>query len=214
MQRITALRWIPWILAASAGVALAESGAQWFTFGSAPVGQHSLWQPKAGNPGHGLVTTSTNPDPNCPGPLCDYGQTTFGGLAVVNGPTDPASITILRFDFKASVTGDSGGSPRIVLVFSDGGNATLRPLALTEGTWVTLDGMTGNDWDNNGGVCGFVYATTYAGVVACHPGASITGIFVVNDSGWLYGFEQVIIDNIMIEAPGFLISVEGPGSSP
>ncbi len=72
-------------------------------------------------------------------------------------PSDPASITALSFDFMADQTGAGGGSPRLVVVFSDGGNAALRPLAWTANTWTTEDGMTSSDWDNNTGGCGFLY---------------------------------------------------------
>jgi hypothetical protein len=94
-----------------------------------------------------------------------------------------------------------GGSPRLVVTFSDGGNGQLRPLTWAAGTWATEDGIaTGTDWDNAGGTCGFAYGTTWTAIKACHAGARITAIFVVNDSGWLYppAGEQVILDNITV----------------
>lgn len=147
------------------------------------------WVKGAGNPGFGLVTTSNS---------------TYldGGIQLKYSftPTNPITITNLSFDFNANQTGGSGGSPRMVVIFSDGGNADLRPLTWTANTWTHLDGMTGNNWDNNGGTCGFVYATTWTGVLACHSGATVSVIFVVNDSGWLYPTtgEQVTLDNVTV----------------
>ena len=124
----------------------------------------------------------------------------YGGVEVTGFPTDPATITELSFDYNANQTGASGGSPRMTITFSDGGWADLRPLALVADTWVTIDGMAPAAWDSNGGTCGFSYATDWAGVVACHAGASITEIIVVNDSGWLYPETGlvVLVDNITI----------------
>lgn len=155
----------------------------WSTFGKAH------WVKGAGNPGYGLVTVSNSTYP-------------YGGIQLKKSftPTNPNKITALSFDFNPNQTGGSGGSPRMVIQFSDGGDGELRPLNWTANTWTHLDGMTGNNWDNNGGTCGFVYATTWAGVLACHPGTTITSIYVVNDSGWLYATtgEQVILDNITV----------------
>jgi hypothetical protein len=158
------------------------------------------WIKGAGHPGFGLVTTSdaTHLD---------------GGIRLKTSavPTDPNSITTLSFDFNANQTGASGGSPRMVVQFSDGGNGQLRPLTWTANTWTTVDGMSGNNWDNSGGSGGFVYGTSWSGILACHPGATITGIFVVNDSGWLYPNtgEQVTLDNIMVNT----LIATGPGNN-
>lgn len=159
----------------------------------------------------GLVTTSTCPTgyPTC---LSD-GSYTYGGISLKSQyvPSDPATITALSFDFVADQSSNSpGGSPRMVVQFSDGGNAQLRPLGWTEDVWTTVNGMTGNNWDNNGG-CGYRYATTWTSVVACHPGATITAIYLVNDSGWAFtsGSEQVTLDNITVND----MIATGPGSN-
>ncbi len=175
-----------------------SGNAAWAPFNSAG------WSNGAGNPGFGLVTTS-NQTPS--------GNITYGGIRLKTSatPTDPNSITALSFDFNPNQTGASGGSPRMVVEFSDGGNGQLRPLNWTANTWSTVDGMVGNNWDNSGGVCGFQYGTTWSVILACHPNTTITSIFVVNDSGWLYPAtgEQVILDNVTVNN----LVATGPGNN-
>jgi hypothetical protein len=154
-----------------------------------------------------LVTTSSCS--TCPS---DFSTLTYGGIQLTKLPTtDPSAITALSFEFNASQTGNSGGSPRLVIGFSDGGYPNLRPLSWTAGTWTTVDGMTGNNWDNDGGSCGFRYAVTWSALEACHAGATITSIQVVNDSGWLYPStgEQVILDHIAVND----VVAAGPGNA-
>jgi hypothetical protein len=190
-------------VAAATGVAVAQqSGAppQWRTFGDAH------WQPHVGNNSqHGLVTSSVEAVP------ADISSLTYGGMNMLNPPSDPASITALSFDFTSNVTGNSGGSPRMDVSWSDGGSSSLRPLTLDASAgYQTIDGMTGSNWDNNYGGCGYRYATTWSAVVACHPGATITGIDVVNDSGWLYpAGETITLDNITVNNT----VATGPGNS-
>ncbi len=86
----------------------------------------------------------------------------------------------------------------------------LRPLTWAANTWAHLDGMTGTNWDNTGG-CGAKYAVTWQAIVACHPSATITSIFAVNDSGWLYPTpgEQVVLDNVTVNQ----YVASGPGAN-
>ena len=100
----------------------------------------------------------------------------------------PAPANAPSFDFKADrVSPDSpGGSPRLVIVFSDGGNINLRPLIWT-GQWQHEGGDSGptaNDWDNVGGSCGSEYEQDYQTVKHCHAGAVVTAAFLVSDSFW------------------------------
>jgi len=141
-----------------------------------------------GNPGNAAQLTST--------------PTSYGNVALAGFPTDPTAITALSFDYNPNVTGLSGGSPRLTVSFSDGGSADLRPLALVAGTWTTVDGVVGANWDNNGGTCGFLYATTWAAVLACHVGATITDMTVINDSGWMFppAGTVVLVDNIRVNS--------------
>jgi hypothetical protein len=100
------------------------------------------------------------------------------------------------FDFKVFTVGGSGGSARLVVRFSDGGRGELRPLSLAADVWTHVDG-SGTDWDNRGGACGDLANQSYAQIVACHPGADVTVVEVINDSGWLYpGGFQLLVDNI------------------
>ena len=80
--------------------------------------------------------------------------------------------------------------------FGDGGRGELRPLSLAANEWTHVDGA-GTDWDNRGGPCGDRTSQTYAEIVACHPGAEVTGVEVINDSGWLFpGGFQLLVDNV------------------
>lgn len=176
-------------------------GARWSTFGS---GQ---WVPKVGDGGgHGPVTSSA------PCATCAYGVTSGGASMKANmlPTTDPNAITALSYDFEANQTGNSGGSPRMVVEFSGGGNAQLRPLTWTADTWTHVDGITGNNWDTTNIAGCPTYATTWTTIEGCVSGQSITAIFVVNDSGWLYtSGEQVVLDNLTVNQT----VAAGPGAS-
>ena len=103
------------------------------------------------------------------------------------GPT--ADYPPSSFDFKSSVAGPSLGYPRLVYVFSDGGNAALRPL-----TWATSwQTVSDNNWDNNSGGCGFQFQKTWAEIQACHPGTTVTEIFFATDPGIEV---QFLVDNL------------------
>ena len=85
---------------------------------------------------------------------------------------------------------------RLLVRFSDGGNGELRPLTLQSGQWTHVDGAS-SDWDTRGGSCAALVQRTYAEVVACHAGATVAGVELVNDSGWLHpGGFQVLVDNV------------------
>ena len=143
-----------------------------------------------GNPGNAAELRSTSTAPG------------YGGVDVAGFPADPTQITQLSFDYNPDQTGLSNGSPRMTVSFSDGGSADLRPLALVADTWATVDGMTGTNWDNNGGTCGYVYATDWTTVLGCHAGATIDAIQVINDSGWAYPATGLVtlVDNIRVNA--------------
>lgn len=121
--------------------------------------------------------------------------TAYAG-AELRGVAGPPPATPPAFDYYSTVAGPSGGSPRLHINFSDGGSADLRPLILLAGVWAREDGAT-LDWDNNGGPCGFKYEVSYQVILACHAGATVTSVYVVTDSAWLYatGYTHWI-DNI------------------
>ena len=154
--------------------------------------------------GNGLQTSSQG------APGQPYGVT-CGGAAVYGTSlptTNPNQITALSFDFNANQTGPSGTSPRLVVCFSDGSNCSsngsLAPSVWVANTWTHVDGFsppTGLNatWSNTGGKCGTTYDTTWKAIVACHPGASIVLIAVVNDSGSHYtSGEQVLLNNLRV----------------
>jgi hypothetical protein len=121
--------------------------------------------------------------------LDDSARATFSGPATP--PAQPPS-----FFFKVSATGASGGSVRLVIRFGSDDLAELRPLVLQAGQWSFVDGGS-SEWDTRGGSCGFRTHQTYAEVLGCHTGAEVTGVELINDSGWLYpGGLTVSVDNI------------------
>jgi hypothetical protein len=138
-----------------------------------------------------------------------YGVT-CGGASVYSSAlpvSDPHQITALSFDFIASTTGPSGNSPRLVVCFSDGtncgSNGNLAPVAWTAGRLTHVDGLdpAANDdvWSNAGGSCGATVANSFSAVIACHPGATVTQIAVVNDGGSQYpAGEQVVLNNMTV----------------
>ena len=122
--------------------------------------------------------------------LDDSARAIFSGVPATP-PAQPPS-----FFFKVSTTGASGGSVRLVIRFGAEGHAELRPLVLQAGQWSFIDG-TSSEWDTHGGSCGGRTSQTYAEVLACHPGADVTGVELINDSGWLHpGGLTVSVDNI------------------
>jgi hypothetical protein len=136
--------------------------------------------------------------------------TSFAGATLTGAPTAlPAAAP--SFDFMSTVSGDSGGSPRLVIRFSNGGKAELRPLTLTAGTWTTVNGTLAN-WDINGGTGGacasFLYAQDYAKVQSCFPTETVTSVFVVTDSAWKHAagythwIDNIRFGNTFITRPG------------
>ena len=162
--------------AASAGPRVKPSVSFWGD-GSYTAG----WIKTGGNPGAAMQLTVD---------ATSYAGVDFKHLGDV-APTTPPS-----FDFKASVAGDSGGSPRLVLRWSDGGKSELRPLTWTT-DWQSVSGANAI-WDNGGGTCGFLYNTDYATTLGCHSGAAMTDAYLVTDSGWLNGPYTNLFDNVSI----------------
>jgi hypothetical protein len=154
--------------------------------------------------GDGLLTTSRA------APGQPYGVTCGG--ASVYGPalptSDPAKITALSFDFTPGQSGAAAQAPRLVICFSDAANCTsyayLAPSRWSANTTMHVDGFTpatglNASWSNVGGRCGNTSGTTWAAIVACHPGASVTVVAVVNDGGSLYrSGEQVLLNNLTV----------------
>ena len=121
----------------------------------------------------------------------------FGGVELHHVPA-AAPATPPAFDFRADKSAASGGSPRLVIQFSDGGDMELRPLTWTAMTWTHEDGSS-TDWDVHSPTCPFLFETTYVAGLACHAGASVTAVFIVSDSGWLSAPYTNWIDNIQYD---------------
>lgn len=123
--------------------------------------------------------------------------TSFAGVLVhhVYGmPT--ASFPNSKFDFKADQPGPSLGYPRLVIRFSDGGRAELRPLTWQQ-NWTTV---VDPNWDNNGGSCGFLFQTSWNIIQGCHVGTFITNAFITTDPGRDVTFH---IDNLEVAGKSF-----------
>jgi hypothetical protein len=163
--------------------------------------------PVASGSAHWTNATSNDTDPfsveiDVPeGGTPANGYSSFAGINFHHlPPAAPANAP--SFDFKADRNGASGGSPRLVIVFNDGGNINLRPLNWVQDRWIsegpgpTPDPLAATNWDNSGGTCGFLYEMTYDTVKACHAAAAVTAAFIVSDSGWLNAPYKNWIDNI------------------
>ena len=110
-------------------------------------------------------------------------------------PSAPPA-TAPSFLYKVSRVAASGGSVRLVMRFSDGGLGFLRPVTLQAGRWVRADGAA-NDWESRGGTACASSGISYAAMLACHPGARVRSLDIINDSGWLHsGSFQAEVDNI------------------
>lgn len=168
----------------------ASSSADWTPFGT------GVWTPA------GMVTTSQADPTQAYGVTCG-GASLFGSALPT---TNPQAITALSFDFNPDRSGPSGAAPRLVVCFSDGpvcdSNGSVAPSVWTANTWTHVDGFAPSatvTWSNTGGSCGTVTNTTWSAVVACHPGATITEVAVVNDSGAIYpAGETVLLNNFRV----------------
>ena len=110
-------------------------------------------------------------------------------------PSAPPA-TAPSFLYKVSSVGASGGSVRLVMRFSDGGHGFLRPVTLQAGRWVLADGGA-SDWESRGGTPCASSGISYAAMLACHPGARVRSVEIINDSGWLHsGSFEAEVDNI------------------
>lgn len=101
-----------------------------------------------------------------------------------------ASYPNSSFDFKSNLGPlPSLGYPRLEILFSDGGDASLRPLTWQQ-NWTTV---TDPNWDNNHGGCGFLFEVSWNAIQACHPGTFITNVYITTDPGIEVDF---LIDNL------------------
>jgi hypothetical protein len=74
---------------------------------------------------------------------------------------------------------------RLVIRFGGEGLAELHPVVLQPGQWSFVDGAS-SEWETRGGSCGVRTQQSYPEVLACSAGAEVTGVEVINDSGWMH----------------------------
>lgn len=143
-----------------------------------------------------------------------YTDCSFGGVTITAfDGISLSAVSALNYDFAVQTPGwaaPGGGSPRLVLFLSDGGNVQLNSegAVLTTGTWVHLDAITGvvDNTNGTGESCG-LYGISWSTAVTCHGAATITSAVIVNDSGWEApsGFDvwvdNVTLNNIVVSAP-------------
>jgi hypothetical protein len=190
------------VMAPSASAVAPNSNGQkaaFFTGGTGRAGWVNGNDGAAPGDTDGKVMSLTSPD-----------GSSYGGFAAhaIDG-VDVSDITALSYDFDVTSpdwSGGGGGSPRLVVEFSDGGNVALNPVtSLTSGTWVHMDAMTGAV-DNEGGSCGFQYQISWSDAAACHAGESVTDAFVVVDSGWVAPMsvqvDNLTLNNTVYTSPG------------
>jgi hypothetical protein len=143
---------------------------------------------------------------------CSYAGMTLPGL---DGKT-LSKVSALSYDFAVQTpgwSGGGGGSPRLVLILSDGGNVQLDPVtSLSTGTWVHMNAISGTV-DNSNGTgesCG-TYQIAWNTAVSCHGNATIQDAVIVNDSGWAApsGFD-VWVDNLTLNNTVFSQPITAP----
>jgi hypothetical protein len=101
------------------------------------------------------------------------------------------------FDFKSNLASPSSlGYPRLEILFSDGGDASLRPLTWQQ-TWSTV---ADPNWDNNHGGCGFLFEVSWQQIQNCHPGTFVTNAYITTDPGIDVMF---LIDNLYVDGKRF-----------
>ena len=112
-----------------------------------------------------------------------YAQTTLHHVEGLPAPAKSPS-----FDFKADRDApSSGGSPRLVMVFSDPvSGATVGDIELTPDNWSqSWQHMDDGYWSVHGGPCVYSYHDSYEHAVGCMgTGSVVSAAFVVTDSFW------------------------------
>jgi hypothetical protein len=147
----------------------------------------AAWSEGADAPGDndGQSVKLTVPDPS-----------SYAGLVLSNfSPTPPS--TAPAFSFLSSVSGPSGGAPRLVLRFSNGDTAELAPASWTAGQWTRLSGGAVDWFDAGAGGCPALNDVSYAQALACSTGsgASITDVYLLaDDTSSASGFVQYVDD--------------------
>jgi hypothetical protein len=101
-----------------------------------------------------------------------------------------APIAAPNFTQIDTVDEAGGGSPRLVLLFGDGGTVVGYRLAMS-----TTSQSDPLHWDSMAGTSGFIYNGDYSSEVNDHTGG-VVAAYVVTDSGWEGKSYTNLISNI------------------
>lgn len=115
------------------------------------------------------------------------GPTAYAGATLKGiGTTAPLATDPPSFAVSSDTSLPSGGSPRLVIEFSDGGNI--------DGYYRSMNDSNPADmlWDSQGGSSGYIYGKDYATALAAHTGQEVTSAFIVTDSGWEGAYTNTI----------------------
>jgi|SRR5579859_2460184 len=153
------------------GTALADPGANVSFFHGADGTAH--WAPQQG----AIVLSETT----TPGAYA-------GAMLMHVGPTAP--VVAPNFAQMDTVTEAGGGSPRLVLLFGDGGTVYGYRFAMS-----TSQQSDPLHWDSTGGTSGFISNGDYSTEIADHTGG-VVAAYVVTDSGWEGQSYTNLISNI------------------
>jgi len=114
--------------------------------------------------------------------------TSYAGTTLHHVEGLPAPATSPSFWYKADRDSpDSGGSPRLVMVFGDPATgATVGDIELTPDDWSQSWRSIGDGyWSVHGGPCVYTYHDNYDHAVGCMgAGTVVTSAFIVTDSFW------------------------------
>lgn len=143
----------------SVGSALADPAANISFFHGADGTAH--WGPQ-----QGAIVLSETTTPGA------YAGALLMHVASVAPATPPS------FEQTDTVNESGAGSPRLVILFGDGGTITGYRLFMS-----TAPQNSPLQWDSMGGRAGFLYNAGYAAAVADHSGG-VVAAYVVTDSGW------------------------------
>ena len=118
-------------------------------------------------------------------------DSSYAGVTLDDAPaTLPAAAP--SFEVTSTVSGATGGSPRLVVRYDDGTTSSLRPLTLSAGEPTVVSGSDAL-WEDQSG-CGGGYNVTYAAITSCHGSDTVAAVYVVSDSGWLGGYVHTVDD--------------------
>lgn len=101
-----------------------------------------------------------------------YAGATLKGIGTVVPATAPS------FTVTSNTPEASGGSPRLVIQFTDGSSI--------DGYYLTMNDTNPADmqWDSNGGTSGYLYNAGYDTALADHSDQTVASAYLVTDSGW------------------------------